>query len=374
MRIGNICQKKERPPISTAIPFTINRISSLTLVQQVVDGYRRAIASGRCRAGDILPSRMEMAEALGVSQRITREALSILRKEGLVEPRKGLGSIVLGAGAKVWKGRVLVAGPGKSEGSYYFNTLMGELGRRLVLSGYLVTRSSVMEGGHRANAFEALDAELRQPPDLIVTYFASPATFAHLADAGAPVVSVGMRVPEHSPCAGHVVIDFDGAVPDFVRRCRERGVRRVLRVGFAPDVICVDDALASEGIDVVDDILPKPGNVRPIEDAIRTALECFLSLDLSQEDLVLFTDDYLATGALLSLSARGVRIPEDIRIVTLANRGYGPVYFKTLARMEFDSKHHAAIIAQYLCRVLSRDTFPKVCRVSPRFMDGASFP
>lgn len=356
------------------LPFSIDRTSSLTLVRQVVGGIQQAIVAGRFRKGDVLPSRKEMADALGVSQRITREALAELTGEGWLEPRQGLGSIVLGTGAKVWRGRVLVVGSAKAEGSYYFSTVLGELRRRLVLSDYLFSYCSVLGNGRSKSDFAALDAELRQPTDLIVTFFTSPATLAHVARTKVPVVSIGMRVPPRSPCVGHVVIDFDGAVPDFVRRCQDNGVRRVLRVGFGADVVCVKDALADVGIEVVDKILPKPSDVAPLEDAVRLAIDRFRTLDVSREDVLLFTDDYLASGALLSLTSRGVRIPEDVRVVTLSNKGSGPVYLKSLSRMEFDPREHAAALFDYLRRELLRQEPPSVFKISPRYVDGASFP
>ena len=158
------------------IPFSIDRTSSVTLVRQVVSGIRQAMVSGRYRVGDVLPSRKEMAAALGVSQRITREALAALTREGLLEPRQGLGSIVLGTDSKVWRGRVLAVWPARLDGSYYFSSQPAELRRRLVLAGYLFSHTSV-GGGPSGAAFAALDAELRQPADVIVTVFAPPAVF-----------------------------------------------------------------------------------------------------------------------------------------------------------------------------------------------------
>ena len=42
-------------------------------------------------------------------------------------------------------------------------------------------------------------------------------------------------------------------------------------------------------------------------------------------DVLYFSDDYVAMAALLVLVMHGVRIPQDVGIVTWANRGLGPV-------------------------------------------------
>jgi DNA-binding FadR family transcriptional regulator len=75
----------------TLLPFAIDRNGSANLPEQVAEGFRGAIRSGHYRPGDILPSRGEIAQALGISVRIPREAMAILAAENLVRPRRGIG-------------------------------------------------------------------------------------------------------------------------------------------------------------------------------------------------------------------------------------------------------------------------------------------
>ena len=62
-------------------------------------------------------------------------------------------------------------------------------------------------------------------------------------------------------------------------------------------------------------------------------------------DLLVFTDDFLTSGALLSLVVAGFRIPDDVRVVSIANKGLGPVSTVPLARVENDADLHGDIIA-----------------------------
>ena len=84
------------------LPFKVSRSSRRTLVEQVVDGLRQCIVSGRYRKGDILPTTRELAERLGVSRIVTRAAVRALSEAGLINPRPGVGCVVLGTGGRLW--------------------------------------------------------------------------------------------------------------------------------------------------------------------------------------------------------------------------------------------------------------------------------
>lgn len=66
-----------------------------SLVAQVGESLRRAIASGKYAPGDRLPSEIELTETHGVSRTVVREAVAALRSDGLVEVRQGAGIFVI---------------------------------------------------------------------------------------------------------------------------------------------------------------------------------------------------------------------------------------------------------------------------------------
>ena len=70
-------------------PFRVVKVAA-PLRQQVVDGIRRAITTGRFKGGDRLMER-DLCEMAGVSRTLVREALRQLEAEGLVKviPNKG---------------------------------------------------------------------------------------------------------------------------------------------------------------------------------------------------------------------------------------------------------------------------------------------
>jgi DNA-binding FadR family transcriptional regulator len=66
-----------------------------SLVAQVGESLRRAIATGKYGPGDKLPSEVELTETHGVSRTVVREAVAALRSNGLVEVRQGAGIFVI---------------------------------------------------------------------------------------------------------------------------------------------------------------------------------------------------------------------------------------------------------------------------------------
>jgi len=61
-----------------------------TLIERILDG----VVNGSFEAGSCLPSERRLAERLGVSRAIIREAFSALQIVGLIERRSGSGSFI----------------------------------------------------------------------------------------------------------------------------------------------------------------------------------------------------------------------------------------------------------------------------------------
>jgi len=72
----------------------LNPIVSITMTDQAEQRLREYFANKGFKIGDILPKEMELAEALGVSRSVIREAMSRLRMLGLVDVRKRRGTIL----------------------------------------------------------------------------------------------------------------------------------------------------------------------------------------------------------------------------------------------------------------------------------------
>lgn len=83
------------------VSVKIDRSDRALLHDQVAAQVRRAIADGEARAGERLPPARDLAAVLGVNTNTVLRALRLLRDEGLVELRRGLGARVTGTPARV---------------------------------------------------------------------------------------------------------------------------------------------------------------------------------------------------------------------------------------------------------------------------------
>jgi len=64
------------------------------LTQETTDALRAKIADGAMQEGDRLPTEKELEAEFGVSRTVIREAVAVLKADGLVEPRRGAGIFV----------------------------------------------------------------------------------------------------------------------------------------------------------------------------------------------------------------------------------------------------------------------------------------
>jgi DNA-binding GntR family transcriptional regulator len=69
--------------------------------QQLAEALAAEIGAGRIGVGDLLPPETELARQFDVSRHTVREALRVLRNQGLIASRQGMGSRVRSASPRV---------------------------------------------------------------------------------------------------------------------------------------------------------------------------------------------------------------------------------------------------------------------------------
>ena len=359
------------------LPFRIDRNLRTNLVDQVVDGFRQAIQSGVYRPGDTLPSIRALAPALGVSVRVTAEAVKAMAAEGLVLPRSRRGSIVLGKREHLWRGRVLVVLP-EGDYGYYQTAFIGRLRSCLFKSGYLFTQATVpLVGGKRYDT-SILDIVLNHPIDLAVMLFDCPQVERKLAKSGVRYVGVMTPVSDVPNCLGRVWTDASSAINAFVSHCVMAGVRRVVQVGKGAGEHDASQSLQAAGIEVeVWNVSARRGE-RRLEALQGATIELFRELEASGRmtipDLFYFTDDYLASAAMLSLEHLRIRVPEDVKVVTHSNAGHGPVSWCSLTCIETNPFVDGEKVAGSLLSCLKGDGLDPNVVLMPSYRIGESFP
>ena len=355
-------------------PFSINRNDVRSLLDQVSDGLRSAIVSGYYAPGDEIPSSRELCPLLGVSRIVTSAALTRLVDEGYLLTRKGLRPTVRDRGAKLWRGQVLLVVP-PGIGNYRENTVHAVLRDTLTAAGYLPLAATVPRtASGRFEDFALLETMLRQQVDLTVCLLDFPAVTSWLGKHGVKFALFGRLASEAPSCVGFVNNRDDLALDDFISRCRATGISSVMQITSMENGPNAVPALRAAGIRASNWRIPPPDGGRDATGLVqRTADEFAARLAKGRRwlpELLFFRDDHLAMGALVSLLAAGIRIPQDVRVATWANKGLGPPFPTPLDRMEMDNEAAGAVLAECVLSYLRTGAFPQNVVVGPKYISG----
>ena len=358
------------------IPFEVVRNDRKGLVAQVVDGFRTAIANGYYKEGDVLPSRKEIAGVLGVSVRVPRDAMERLACEGLVNPRRRLGSTVLATGNVLWRGRVLFVWLVEDETSYFATKLINEVRRKISKEGYLFS-SVALPGTPSGKVVDMspLDMAFCQSADLVIALAVPPVVQRHLSEKGVRFICIG-RAGRFPGCVGYVCVDSFRAFERFAECCERQGVSRVLEVSCGERLLR-ENLMKSRGISVEHCNVWPRGRGHLLEGIMRSAFDLFLRRFTVRQNLpeaIFCSDDYIAFGAITALAILGIKAPEDVRLAVLANKGFAPVYDRSLTMIEYDYAEYGVGIAEYALGVLAGRKVPRRICFSPQYIAGETFP
>ena len=359
--------------------FTIDRNDGGTLCDQIAEGFRRAIAAGEYRPGDRLPQMRELAAHFGVSIRVVVRAFAKLETERLVSGRRGVGCVVTKPPTSFWKGQVVVIVPG---GDYVYcqNIRAGIVCDRLSVRGYMVQRVTVPAFGRDVYDFRSLDQLLRLDTSLVVMIGSQPVIERHLAASNVRYMVVGKASVQSAKCVGCVGDDALSAIEDFATHAARAGVRNAVLVGanyseLHPKIL---SALIAKAVKVKEWKIRTGVHVSGRLDVMQVKTRDFFRAKLrsgaKMPDLFVFIDEYRAMGGALALYEAGVRIPEDVKFVTVANVGNGPILRKGVSRIEYDPFKDGRRIADLLLEFLSTGEFPSSATIAARYVPDETFP
>ena len=344
------------------IPFVVDRAQRGTLAEQMANGLRRAIRSGVYRKGDRLPAVRDLVAHFGVSSRIPVAAFKILSGEGLVEAIPNRGCVVRELRSPVWKGQVCVVT--SADFSYSTAMLTSRIHATLSSSGYLVTIVTAPRLRNGRLDMGLLDYTLQQPVDFVIALDRSRSLSLRIAKYSVPFVSAMEDGDAFKMCRGVYVYDMDKVYREFAVCCKRRREKRALCVVKCPEEsLKLQAALSKVGVATEEWCLyPRRQGSGRLEILRRVAFNAFETRLIDGKewlpDVICFSDDYLATGAMAALCAHGVRFPEDVRIATVVNIGNVPVFAGEFDRFEFDQAKCGEMIAEVVLAGLSGKKLP----------------
>ena len=354
--------------------LAVDSAVNVSLCEQLLQNLKRAISRGVYQPGERLPGVHALAAQAGVSTKVSRQALARLAKIGWCESRRGTRSVVADRG-KDRRGRVLFFNAETGFG-FHSSRLVGALRARLLTADYCLTAISAYDL-KKDGSSRLLSESLKEHWDLVIEMGMRPMARQAIESAGWPFVVLGdggRSVPSDAAnCVGRIDLLNGLAAPEFVRSCVAGRVQSVVQFLYDEGGFDVAKALTAEGIDCETVRLPRVrvpfGMCRDAYAALTDRLKAGRALP----DVLLFTDDHLAQGGLLALMARGLRVPEDVRVVTHANHGQGPFWIKPLTRLEMDPVAQGRDIAEAVLAFLRTDNFPKDLCLGSVWRPGRTF-
>ena len=368
------------------LPFLFDGTRRSGLSDQLADGLRQAILTGRLKPGETLPTILEWSKLLGVSIRVPEAAIARLVSEGLIVARRRHGCVVAERGnAPNWKGHALVVVP-DSDACYYSSVLLGCVRSQLAAEGYLVSLITLNHGKGTKGRFTydlaPLEFALRQSVDLAVLIFnyRRSSIVRAISKSGVPFVEFADAEPGGiKGCVGSVCLDKESAMRALSERCRAAKLRRIMRVRAYAGNFDAEVLSKLSGVKFSDFYIRRDAErYGANESMVRGAMEAFLRRLESKgrswlPDLLYFTDDHLASGALTAMLAAGVRVPDDVRVATMSNWGLGPVFPVSLTRLEMNPFEHGDALAELALDYLKHKK-PQGRRTVPlKYIEGDSF-
>jgi len=331
------------------VPRTL--IERVPLHRRVAEILRGEIASG-LRPGDRLESESALAARLGVSLPTVREALSTLAHEGLVSRRHGSGTYVIGTRRD---GRIAIlidldiSHPRTSR--FYLRVT-----QRL--------RRFFEERGSPARLYVGhAEPGGREPEGLTCREFLEDLALDRLNGVAAVAVNAhrswmeplrARRVPVVGNTRGYqfrVFQDYEGLVRAGVDELVRCGRRRLALLGsVCPEVF--ESSLRTRGLPVRREWMrvavhgSRPGSAA-------AGLVAAWNASRERPDGLLVTDDLLFMDAVNAIVSLGVRVPEDLCVVTHSNRGCMPPLPFPATLLEFDPDEFADAMGAMLETLLA---------------------
>ena len=354
--------------------FRFEPNGAITMKDAVCRFIQEEIAFGRIKGGEKLPTIDEISGATGLTYGKARSVVERLEKEGYVHSRPYVGTVVLPRDGKVLRGRVLLVLPDVDTYRYHSVQLISTVGHKLTENGYAFSVATFSLDETDDMTF--LKSELLRATDLVVAVHSTPKVQKALAESGVNHIFAYGDKPEFED-RPWIRFSPETAISHFASHCARSRVEHVVQVHLEKsNVLDAQNALARVGIDS-SWITISPGNAGEtrFDGAVRCAYETFATMPRSNiKGLFLFWNSYITQGAVTAFLDRGIRLPEDVKVVTLSDVGFAPVYTKSFTRFEVNPVRAGEKVADFAIAVLAKGRIPRPPKISPQYVFGATFP
>ena len=318
--------------------LAIDKESSEAVSEQIARAFRGGILCGDLAFGEAVPSIRSLAGRLSVGMKTVRTAYESLKAEGWLRSSVRRGFVAATPDAPQWKGDVLVV----SKADYSNTMLVSGIESRLSSAGWLVTNIIIARLGNPNAEYGPLDAMLTRPFDLVIVLSDSGGVLERIRYAGKPYICLSHASPSFGEgCRGVVRLRHKKNIETIACEAGRLGVRSIWCVDFQVTHRYVAEMFRRKGFDVSFRSTGCDGAARSLSDAVQESAyrkfgELAAKANPKWPDLIFFLDDYVALGALSAMIEKGVKMPDDVRVIACTNVGHALPFGSRFARIEFD--------------------------------------
>lgn len=315
------------------------------IYQQIARHFEERIFDGRLAAGARLPTTVELAGQFQVNPETVQASLALLTRRGLLERRRGVGTFV----RKGVAGRAIAVVFGENNFARldraFFNLLLDRITRRLAAAGWEHRHYISTEHAEADRAFHNLQGHVADGTVRAVIEFCSNQLIKDWLTNVCPV--------PHSQCP--IIIDESDMLEQAVLHLLRLGRRNIAVLRFNPErAASSDDAVRRqvEGLAARTGCGPVRVRVATTDDTQASGHAATLPLLAAGDgrpDAIVSLCDGLTRGAIYALLQSGLRIGEDVALITHANRGIEVFCHLPLTRLEIDPDHIAAQVVAEIC-------------------------
>ena len=331
------------------------------------------IESGALPPGTRLPTNAELAQKWGVSSRDVQKAMTRLVAMDQIERAPGRGTFVRTATEKAFVG--VLFGPSLAhETAYHYRELWRELRQALLPRKWVgrfydgLTRIEGAEELYREGAVHNLTRDIRQYRFKGLILFSPEMSWLKTIEEDlAQLPDVCMYHPNKKT---DFFLDYEQFGHDSVAYLAGQGRKRMAMMHLAappgaadPDLDGMWDEARAQGLSRIEvvqllEILHRPGAEERIYQQMREQIGRWRTRPEGLPDGLIVNDDVAMRAVALALLAEGVRVPEEMRIVTQASEGVHLHYGLPVVRYEFPTSEIARVLVELLEKRMAGEPLP----------------
>ena len=346
--------------------------------ERIAETLRGELKDGCWPSGATLPSVDRLRVRFGAGEYAVRRTLKQLRDEGLITIRQNVGAVATEMVAQAWKGNIAFVCVGAC-GSYFDQMLAQQLTWRFEAAGW---RTSTIRFAVRHDGsidLSLLARHLANGLDFVVGRFAREQIAELLDRANVPYVVLNGFTRDFPNARAVIRESGTAGYNELIQALKRRKVRTLLEFDFER---MMDRSFKKQLFDAnisVRRIMHSFKGIKRFdlgvvrEHGYRTVADFFATERNRQNlpDAILFDDDYFAAGGIVALLEAGIRIPEDVGVVSYINSGNELTLGKKITGIGLDPAAYGDAVASYVLELLAghRVSLP---RLSLQFFPGES--